>query len=98
MELSREQIREQYNANLEKIEALKTANIKLVRQSLLLSDNEQWFTEKTEPVVYWEGRKKIKTEKLIGRIHWNEDFKDEDTDEVITVNRSRIVRVDGEWQ
>lgn len=97
MSKTRAEIQAEYDANVQKIKELKQRNIELDRESMLLSDDEQWFTEKIEPVVYWEGRKKIKTEKLIGRIHWQQGFKDEDTDEVIMVSRSEVVRVDGEW-
>ncbi len=77
----------------EKINSLNIKIIELNKQSLLLSDDEQWFKEKTETI----GRGKTKREALIGSIHWKEDFKDDDTGKVITIERQQVVRVDGEW-
>lgn len=41
--------------------------------------------------------KRRKVDKLVGFVCWNQDFVDEDTDEVFTVVRRRLVRVDGVW-
>lgn len=49
------------------------------------------YKEEIEKVK--NGRKTVK--KRIGRIYWNEEFKDEDTGESIFVDRSRICSVDG---
>jgi len=35
--------------------------------------------------------------KLVGRIYYNQEFKDEDTGEIITIKRTDVVRVNGEW-
>jgi hypothetical protein len=68
----------------------------LKKQGLLLCDKHQWFTEKKEDVQISKRPKKFE-KKLIGRIHWNENFTDEATGEVITIERSELVRVNGEW-
>lgn len=89
----REQIQSKINSNLEKIASLNSEVFELRKQALLLSDDVQWFEEKKETI----GRGKTKREVLIGRIHWNEDFKDEDSGEIITIERQQTVRIDGEW-
>lgn len=81
----------------EKILIFKKEIAELTKEGLLLSDEEQWFTEKIELVTIRDGRKKTKVKKLIGRVHWKEDFTDEATGEIITIERSQPVRIDGEW-
>ncbi len=80
-------------SNAKKIHALHQKNIELSKEELLLSDKQQWYTETTET----HGKGKNKKEYLIGRINWKEDFKDEDTGEVVTIERSQVVRQNGEW-
>lgn len=84
------------HSNSKKIAKLLLENIKLKQEAMLLSDDKQWYAEAMEPTIPEDARKK-KIEKLIGRIHWNEDFKDDDTGETVSIERSEIVRVDGEW-
>lgn len=83
--------------NVEKIKKLKKENLELSRKAVLISDKNQWFVEKMETVTYRENRKKIKVEQLIGRIHWLEEFEDDDTKEKIIIERREVVRVDGKW-
>lgn len=91
--MKRKQIIDQIRKNSAKINALREVNKKLERQHLLLSDKQQQYVEKEETV----GRGKNKRTHLIGRVHWKEYFMDEDTRQSILINRSRIVRQDGEW-
>jgi hypothetical protein len=97
--MTREQIENQRKANFEKIEALKCENIELARQALLLSDGKQWFTEEIEhhPRRRYERGSNELDGKLVGRIHWKENFDDEDTGDVLEIERSQIVRINGEW-
>ncbi len=90
----RQQINSKIRCNEIKIEALEKINIQLRKQSLLLCDKEQWFKEETRTV----GRGKKKRDERIGYISWNEDFKDESTGDVVTIERSEIVMIDGIWQ
>ncbi|MDO9186966.1 MAG: hypothetical protein Q7W13_13210 [Bacteroidia bacterium] len=90
----RENLEAKIAANIEKITSLNIEIIELRKKTLLLSDDVQWFKEKKETI----GRGKTKKEVLVGRIHWKEDFKDENNGEVITIERQRVVRVDGKWQ
>jgi hypothetical protein len=85
------------DAKIEKIKQLKTEITELRKESILLSDKHQQFTEKEEEVLICGRPKKYET-KLIGRIHWKDDFVDEDTGDVITIDRTQIVRINGEWQ
>lgn len=78
----------------DRIKLLQQEVKNLKQESLLLSDKNQWFTEKEEEA----GRGKKKYKRVVGRIHWNEDFINEDTHEVVSIERSLIVRVDGEWR
>ena len=70
------------------------------KETLLLSDEVQQFTEEIEshPRQKYERKDNWLDGKLIGRIHWKEGIKDEDTGEIITINRNQIVRVDGDWE
>lgn len=81
----------------ELIKQLESEIIELKKESMLLSDEHQRFTEKEEEVVI--SRRPKKTEKrLIGRIHWKQWFLDDDTGEKFCIDRSCVVRVNGEWQ
>lgn len=75
------------------IDSLRNEIIELVRQSLLLCDDKQWYKEETETF----GRGKAKRNKLVGRIYWDEYFEHSDSTKSIKITRSKIVRVDGEW-
>lgn len=91
--MKRYQIVNKIKANNLKIAALKQSNVELNRQHLLLSDKNQQYTEQEETF----GRGKSKETFLIGRLHWKEYFLDEDTDEKMSIERSHIVRKNGEW-
>lgn len=83
--------------NNETIKSIQEKNVEIQKQLYLLCDKKQWFTEKLEMITERVGKKKIKVEKLIGRIHWNEQFLDEDTAKPFFVERSKIVRIDENW-
>ena len=68
----------------------------LQKKDILCCDDKQWFTEVEEDVIL-KRRPKITEKRLIGRKHWVEGFKDEGTGEVVTIERSEVVRVNGEW-
>ena len=80
----------------EDISQKKSALRKYQEDDMLFSDEKQWFTEKYEERIVSK-RPKITRKILVGRVHWNEDFKDEGSGEVVTITRSRVVRMDGEW-
>ncbi len=96
----RERLEAKRKTNFDKIEDLKKQNIKLAKELCLLSDEKQWFTEKEEERIV--SKRPKKTEKiLVGRIYWKEFFKDDDypNDESkgVWIERSQVVRVNGEW-
>jgi hypothetical protein len=95
----RERLEAKKQKNFEKIEELKRQNIELTIESLLLSDKVQWFTEESEDRVVSKRPKKVETF-LIGKIHWNETFKDKEKPDGsgdVVIKRSQIVRVSGKW-
>ena len=81
------------------IQKLLSEIIELQKEAILLCDDKQWFTEEIEahPKKRYERKANYLDGKLVGRRHWNEDFKDENTGEVITIERSDIVRLYGKW-
>ena len=93
---TRNQINKQIKVKEEKIKSLKEEITALERESLLLSDRNQWFIEKEEELIISKRPKKVVT-KLIGRIYWNEAFVDEDTGEVVEIERSMKVRENNHW-
>ena len=97
--MTRNEIEQKRKENFDKIEALKRENIELAKQAILLSDEVQQFTEEIEshPKRKYERKPNYLDGKLVGRIHWKESIKDEDTNELFEIKRSQIVRIDGEW-
>lgn len=82
---------------------IKAENKKLIieynelqKKDILFCDDQQWFTEVEEEVIL-KRRPKVTETRLVGRKHWKEDFTDEGTGEIFTIERSRVVRVNGEW-
>ncbi len=90
----RQRLVDRIKANDFKIKKLQTENRKLFLESLVLSDGKRWFTEEMEV----HGRGKNKKEYLVGKVHWKEGFKDEDTGRRIFVQRTQVVRIDGKWE
>lgn len=96
--MTREQIKESINSKNELIKHLKDEILELRRQDILICDDTQWFEEKMEAVTIRVNRKKVTRDQLLGKIYWNESFKDEDDpDNPITITRCNIVRIDGQW-
>ena len=90
---NRETLREKIKQCEAKIEFLQGLKERLVKEDYLLSDEKQWYKE--ERRVVRMGRKNV--EILEGRIYWNETFKDEDSGQVVKIERSMAVKIDGEW-
>lgn len=80
----------------ELISEIKSEIISLKREAILLCDESQWFEEKEEEITISQRPKKIE-KRVIGRIYWNQDFIDEHTNEIFTILRDQVVRVDGIW-
>lgn len=94
---TRTKLLELIEENNKQIENLRQINLSLLRDSYLISDEQQWYDEKNEDTIKWYRRKKTVTTNLVGRIYWNEYFKDEDTGDEIKMERSRVVKFNGEW-
>jgi len=97
--MNRQEIEAKRQENFQKIEALKLENIELAKQNIFLCDDEQWFEEKIEshPKRKYQRKTNFLDGKLVGRIFWKENFKDESTGDVVTIERQQVVRVNGEW-
>lgn len=94
--LTRKQINYKIALNKKSIQKLMDENDKLTKQSYLLSDKKQWFTEEYEERIISKRPKKVVKE-LVGRIRWIENYPDGDTGKIYEIERSRIVKIDGEW-
>lgn len=94
---TREDIWLDIDQNNSDIEELNNVNKKLLKESYLLCDEEQWFEEKEET----RGRGKSKETNLVGRIHWKEFFQDDaypnDESKGVWVERSMPVKWNGVW-
>jgi hypothetical protein len=94
--MTRKELNDKIEANHEAIKKLRLENIELQKQEMLLSDDvQQYYEEEVEVVV--KRRPKIVEKQHRGIITWKEDFKDEDTGEVVTIQRHQVVRINGEW-
>jgi len=94
--MKRHQIIAKIKAKEARIKKLDLEIQELRKLNCLLSDKKQQFIEQNEEVLIFGRPKKYET-KLIGRVHWKQHFKDEDTEQVITIDRKSVVRVNGEW-
>jgi len=97
---TRRQVNKAIDSRLKRIEKLKEEISQLRKIDCLISDKHQRFTEEMEDVLI-SRRPKVINKRLVGRIHWNEFFTDEDypdsEEKGIWIERSRIVRINGEW-
>ena len=79
------------------IKALRAQIRECAIEDLLLSDDAQWYTEAEED-FFVSRRPKIVEKRLVGRVRWNETFRDESTGNTIEIERSKVVRINGVWQ
>ena len=85
------------SAKLDQIEQLKIEKQELILEDIQLCDEEQWYTEEEE--IHEVSRRPKKSETfMIGRTHWNEEFKDEDrpNEKAVKIERSQIIEIDGQ--
>jgi hypothetical protein len=93
---TRKDIQDDINSKEMEIIAINAQIVELKKEALLLCDEQQRYEEKEELIVI--SKRPYKTQKtIIGRIYWKEDFTDEDGGDVITIERSEVVRENGEW-
>ena len=95
---TRKDIRADISAKIELIEQLEAEKKELILEDIQFSDEERWYTEEEE--THEVSKKPKKSEKImVGRINWKEEFKDEENPNYPTIiERSRVVRINGEWQ
>lgn len=93
MSKERKQLVKKMEGIKDRVRDLRNQYVLLNRQLLMLCDEHCQYVVKKETF----GRGKNKKTALIGRLHWKEDFKDEDTGEVMTIERSQPVTNNGEW-
>lgn len=89
----RQRLEAKIKANNNKIKELQNKNAEIRKETFLLCDKVQRFEEKTEII----GHGKSKRVALLGRIYWKEDFIDDDSKKTITIERSQVVRANGDW-
>lgn len=93
---TRKQIRDNIEANYQAIKKLQLEINEFEKQYLLLSDDvQQYFEEDVEVII--KKRPKLIEKQRRGFITWKEDFKDESTGKVLTIQRHQLVRINGEW-
>lgn len=95
--MTRKEIRDKIQQNNNSIQSLQQQNIEFLKADYLLSDEKQWFTEEIEKYTERVNRKKVHGERLVGRIHFTQHFIDESTGISIPIERTQIVRINGEW-
>jgi len=86
-----EELEAKIKANELQLKRLFNENIDL-RDEINISGK---YSEKEETFIFGKGKSKRSETFLIGRRHWTETFKDEDTGERIDIERSEICRVNG---
>jgi len=98
--MNRQEIKDKIQVLEDSIKDLQNQILFLQRENAILCDGQQWYTEETEEhlVSIKDGsKKKVKEKILIGRIKWNQNFVCSDAGDTVAVERSRIVRMHGEW-
>lgn len=98
--MNREQINKERASKKAKIKKLQDELIELYKADCLLCDDKQWYTEEEEEHVISKRPKKVEKH-LVGRVRWKELFYDEsypgDASKGVEIERSKAVKVDGEW-
>lgn len=102
---TRADIRADFQKNKDKIKELEDANIELLKEGILLSDDERQYREEDGTLMEWhtpEGskrRKRIAVPHRLGKIFWKETFYDQGTTppSPVEIERQRLVKIDGEW-
>jgi len=89
----RVELLKQIEANRQKQEDLAKEELELCKKYIQINDKNQWYTESERTV----GRGKSKRTFIEGRFYWMQDFKDDDTGQVIKIERSRPVKENEEW-
>ena len=92
-EKKRKAILKKIEANHKKSLELKKEALELCKEYIQVNCEEQWYSESQRTT----GRGKNKRTFLEGRFNWKQDFKDNDTNEIFRINRSRPVKENNQW-
>lgn len=92
----RELLKSEIQDNLLKITYLQGLNRALKYRLLTICDLEQQYEERLETHKGARGEKEF-VENLTGRIFWLEQFTDGSTGETISIQRTKIVKINGAW-
>ena len=95
--MTRDKIYEIISSKEQTIKDLKSDILELRKQGLLLSDDTQQYYEKEVEVVISK-RPKVVEKQLLGFIKWKEEFLNQEGGEVLSIERNKIVHINGEWQ
>ena len=93
----REILAEKIRLNNLKIKELEKKNFLLEIEAIQISDKNQKYSEKIEKIARFENRKKVYEDVLIGKVTWKEHFIDEETGEVVDIERNTLVRRNDRW-
>lgn len=93
----RERLAEKIRLNNLKIKELENKNFLLEIESIQISDKYRKYSEKIEKIARLENRKKVYEDVLIGKVTWKENWVDEDSGDVIEIERNRVVRRGDKW-
>lgn len=91
--MTRKQLANAVRKNNVMILKLEKNNLELLRKSYLLCDKKQQYKEQMETL----GKGKNKETVLVGRIHWMQTFTDQSTGKKFKLERSQMVKRNGEW-
>ena len=85
-----------YYGRLKELEKLER---KLIIEKNLLCDELEWYTEEKKIFYQKVGRKEIPIEKIVGYVHFYEEYIDEDNPDnnIEKKEWTTIVRIDGKW-
>jgi len=93
----REELQEKIRLNEIRMTELDNENSNLQIECHKISDDKQQYSEQIEKIARRDGRKKVYDNVLIGKIHWQENFIDEESGDVISISRHRVVRRNDRW-
>ena len=93
MERERKILLSQIELLREEQEKLDAAELELCKRYIVLSDKKQWYKERERTVGCGESKRTF----IEGRVYWMQSFKDEDTGEIIEIERSRPVKENDQW-
>lgn len=91
--MTRQEIIKQVKVKLKEIDKIQKSINALRIKAYQLNDNKSTYKEELET----RGRGKSKKTETIGRIYFNQKFKDGSTGQYFKIERSKVVRVNKKW-